>query len=160
MIMLFTIIPTILFYLILKVKTLYRFLLSTVFYILLFVIAALFEHTIMGFYYKLVDNVGYNNITDLARILFGFSNILFVIFMTILLYLIYKTQNKKLIHYTIKFFVFIISYYLLSFICNSIHFKMIDIYGQSSIISNVFYITSHFVIICILLVIILFKRKN
>ena len=55
-----------------------------------------------------MDNVGYNNITDLARILFGFSNILFVIFMTILLYLIYKTQNKKLIHYTIKFFVFIV----------------------------------------------------
>ena len=160
MIMLFTIIPTILFYLILKVKPLYRFLLSIVFYILLFVIATLFEYTIMGFYYRLVDNVGYNNITDLVRILFGFSDILFVIFTAILLYFIHKTKNRKLIHYTIKFFVFIILYYLLSFICNSIHFKMVDIYGHSSIISNIFYITSHFVIICILLAVILFKEKN
>lgn len=158
--MLFTIIPTILFYLILKVKPLYRFLLSIVFYILLFVIATLFEYTIMGFYYRLVDNVGYNNITDLVRILFGFSDILFVIFTAILLYFIHKTKNRKLIHYTIKFFVFIILYYLLSFICNSIHFKMVDIYGHSSIISNIFYITSHFVIICILLAVILFKEKN
>ena len=158
--MLFTIIPTILFYLILKVKPLYRFLLSIVFYILLFVITALFKHTIMGFYYILVDNIGYNNITDLVRILVGFSDILFVIFTTILLYFIHKTKNRKLIYYTIKFFVFIILYYLLSFICNSIHFKMIDIYGHSSIISNVFYITFHFVIVCILLAVILFKEKN
>lgn len=158
--MLFTIIPTILFYLMLKVKPLCRFLLSIVFYILLFVIATLFEHTIMGFNYKLVDNIGYSNITDLVRILFGFSDILFVIFTTILLYFIHKTKNKKLIHYTIKFFVFIILYYLLSFICNSIHFKMIDIYGHSSIIANVFYIASYFVIICMLLAVILFNEKN
>ena len=160
MIMLLTTIPTILFYLILKVKPPYKVLLSVAFYIILLITSALFEHTIFNLYCNLVDKIGYNNITDITRIFSNFSDILFVIFTAILLYFIHKTKNRKLIHYTIKFFVFIILYYLLSFICNSIHFKMVDIYGHSSIISNVFYITSHFVIICILLAVILLKEKN
>ena len=160
MIMLLTIIPTILFYLILKVKHLYRFLLSIAFYIFLFVMAVLFENTIMSFYYKIVDKIDYNSITDFTRILFGFSDILFIIFTTILLYIIYKTKNKKLIHYTIKFFVFIILYYLLSFICGSIYFRIINIYGYGSIILGVFYNAYRFFVICILLAVILFKEKN
>lgn len=160
MIILLTVIPTILFYLILKIKHLYRFLLSIVFYIVLFIIAELFEVTISNLHYNLTDKIGYNSITDLTRILFSFSDFLFIIFTTILLYFIYKTQNKKLIHYTIKFFVFIVLYYLLSFICGSIHFRIIDIYGYSSIISDVFYKTYRFFAICILLAVILFKEKK
>ena len=160
MIMLLTTIPTILFYLILKMKFLYKILLSILFYIVLVIIAELFESTIWSFHYKLEDKISYNGITDFTRILFSCSDILFVIFTTILLYLIYKTKNKNLIYNTIKFFIFIVLYYLLNFICGSIYFKIIDIYGYGSITSDVFYITSHLVVICILLVVILFKPKK
>ena len=98
--MILTIIPTFLFYLILKIKPLYKVLLSIGFYIILFIASALFEHTIFNLHCNLTDKIGYNDITDLTRIISSFSDILFIIFTTILLYFIYKTQNKKLIQLT------------------------------------------------------------
>lgn len=157
--MILLIIPTALFYLILKIKPLYKFLLSILFYIVLLILAELFKINISNFHYNLTDKIGYNDITDFTHILSNFSNILFVIIISILLFIIYKTKNEKLIRNTIKFFVFIIIYFLLNFICSSIYFKIIETYGYSSIISDLFFNISRFLIICILIAVIL-KRKR
>lgn len=159
MLLILLIIPTILFYLILRIRPVYKVLLSIVFYNVLFILSVLFEHTIFNLHYNLTDKIGYNYITNFTRIFSSFSDILFIIFIIILLYLIYKTQNKKLIHYTIKFFALIILYYLLSFICGSIYFKMIDLCGYSSNIPDIFNNILKFSSLCILLYALFYKKK-
>lgn len=154
------IIPTVLFYLILKIKPLYKILFSILFYIILFIIAELFEGTISNLHYNLTDKIGYNNMTDFTRNLSSISDILFIIIISVLLFIIYKTKNKKLASNTTKFFIFIILYYLLNFVFGAIYFKIIDIYGYSSAISDIFFNIFRFLIIFILFAVILFKKKK
>ena len=157
--MILTIIPTILFCLILKIKHFYRVLLSGLFYIVHFILSALLEHTIFNIHYNLIDKIGYNKITDFTHIISEFSAILFVILTSVIMYIIYKKQNKKLIYYTIKFFVLIILYYLLNFISGLIYFKMIDIFEYGSIITNIIYKICQILDFGILLYVLFYKKK-
>lgn len=78
------------FYLILKIKSLYKILFSVLFYIVLFIIAELFEGTISNLHYDLTDKIGYNDITDFTRIFSDLSDILFVIIIALIMFILHK----------------------------------------------------------------------
>jgi len=90
MMIIFLIIPTVLFYFVLKLKPLHKFLLSILFYIGLFILAELFKVNISNLHYNLTDKIGYNYITDFTRIFSSISDILFVIITALIMFILHK----------------------------------------------------------------------
>lgn len=93
MIFFLLILPTILFYLILKMKRLYKIILSIVFYILFFIVVELLKNLISNIHYYLTDKIGYNHITDFTRNFSNISDILFVIIITLIMLILYKKSK-------------------------------------------------------------------
>ena len=90
MIVIILVIPTLLFYLTLKIQPLCKGLLSILFYIILYIISALFKHIIFNIHCSLTDKIDYVAITDFTRIFSSVSDILFVIIIAIIMFILYK----------------------------------------------------------------------
>lgn len=88
------IIPTILFFLTIKVKLPYKILLSILFFILGNIIGIILSIVISDIHYTLTDKIGYNYITDFTRNLSRLTNFIFLSILTIILFYKYKTSKK------------------------------------------------------------------
>lgn len=134
-----SIIPTTLFYQILNKKKLFKILLSILFYIVIFTIVGLFENIIFNLHCNLADKIGYNNITNLTRIFPRVFGYFFIITVSILMFIIYKTKNTKLFNGTMYSLIFIVLLFLTKFCLGFIYFKIVDITGYNSIYANIFW---------------------
>lgn len=81
-IFIFAIIPAILLFSFLNTKFIYKIFCSTAFYIINLIIAEIFSNIVFNAYCSLTDQIGYNWITDIIRIISNISDLLFIVIIT------------------------------------------------------------------------------
>ena len=122
-----SIIPTIIFYKIIKPKLIYRIILSLLFWVFITVFCGLLSNIIFNLYCTLTDKVGYNQITDFIHYISSISEYIFLVLFTVFLYIIYKTKNTKLFKITMYSIVFIILLFVIKLCLGFAYLKMIDV---------------------------------
>lgn len=148
---LFAIIPTIIFYNILNIRNIYKIFLSILFWIFLVIFGELFSSIIFNLYCTLTDKVGYNQITDFMHYISTVSEYIFLTFLTVILFITYKKQSKKLFKYIILLLLFVISFFIFNFISKSIYFTLIENFGYYNIYTNIYNLLHRCLIVLILI---------
>ena len=147
------IIPTLLLFLMLKTKMVYRILLSLLFFIVFPYIAFIFSTILYNLQCDLTDKIGYCPITDFTRKITIISNFLFSLFFTVILFVAYKKQSKKLFNYVFIFFILFTICLIIKFIIGSIHFYLIDTVGYSNFYTKILTLFDNYIISVILTVV-------
>lgn len=159
-ILLLSIIPTVLLFLMLKTKMLYKILLSLVFYVVFPYIVLIFAVIMSNLHSGLIDKIGYCPVTDFTQNLSNISGILFEVFFAIILFIAYKRQNKKLFKRTILILILFILCLIIKFTIASIHFYLIDTVGYSNFYTKILTLFDNYIISVILTVVLyLYLRK-
>lgn len=149
---LFPIIPTIVFYKVLNIKNIfYKIFLCILFCFFVELFCVISNNSIFNIYCTLSDKIGDNNLTDFIRyISFIFGYIFWGLF-TVIFYVAYKINNKKVLYYLILFVLLVSTYFICSFISNSIYFILCDDYGYHNTYINLYNIFNKSLTLIILL---------
>ena len=90
LIFIFAIIRAILLFSFLNTKFIYKIFCSVAFYIINLIIAEIFSNIVFNAYCSLTDQIGYNWIIDIIRIISNISDPLFIIIITVVMIYIRK----------------------------------------------------------------------
>jgi len=144
------VIPTIIFYKIIKTKQIYKILLSLLFWLFIVVFCGISSNIIFNQYCMLTDRIGYNIITDFVRYISTIWGYIFLTLFTIVLFFVYKKNNKKLFHYVLLFILLISILFIFNFISTFIYFNLFDNLGYNNLhikVYKIFKIFLNFVIL-------------
>lgn len=147
---LISIVPTVLLFLMLKTKLIYKILLSLLFYIVFPYIAFIFSVIIFNLHSNLIDKIGYCSITDFTRIISNISGILFEVLFTIILFIAYKKQSEKIFNRVFLLLILFTICIIIKFTIASIHFYLIDTVGYSNFYTKIFMLFDNYIVSVIL----------
>ena len=89
-----TIILTLTFYKILKMKIFYKIILSAIFWVLFMIFTIVFDNIVFNAYCTLTDHIGYNSITNFIRLYVSAIPWIILIIIQIILIFFYIKNNK------------------------------------------------------------------